>query len=61
MREKQKSQNWTVMIQKVGEDVKFIYDSNVNRHMLIGLLEIELEILKKELIQQMCIENNKGV
>jgi len=51
MREKQKSQNWTVMIQKVGDDVKFIYDSNVNRHMLIGLMEVEIDLLKQELIQ----------
>ena len=41
---------WQVII-KEAEDgsVNFIYDGSVDRYKLIGLLEVEVEVLKKEL------------
>ena len=45
--------DWTVQITSKDGKVNFIYDKNVDRYQLIGLLEVEIEMLKKELIEQM--------
>lgn len=50
---KKEKKAWTVQIVSDGKNVKFIYDKNVNRYELIGLMEVELNILKKELIENM--------
>jgi hypothetical protein len=42
---------WTATIRKDKDGVKFIYDGNVDRYQLIGLMEVELDVLKQELVK----------
>lgn len=42
--------DWTITIIKKDGNVNFIYDKNVNRYELIGLLETELHLLKNEIL-----------
>lgn len=44
------SDEWTATITKDKDGVKFIYDGKVDLYELIGLMEVELEVLKKELV-----------
>lgn len=45
---------WSVTIRENDNGtVSFIYDKNVDRYKFIGLMEVEIEIMKKEMIASM--------
>jgi hypothetical protein len=45
---------WTVVIKSESSgEVKFMYDNNVDRYKLLGLLEVEIEMIKRELLGNM--------
>ena len=46
------SEDWEIRIIKKGDKINFIYDSNIDRYTIIGLLETEITLLKQEMIQQ---------
>lgn len=47
--------SWSVTIRENDDGtVSFIYDKNVDRYKLMGLMEVEIEIMKKEMIAAMC-------
>jgi len=51
------TKEWLIqIIGRADGKVDFIYDKNVNQYQLIGLLEIELGLLKKGLIDNMVKE-----
>lgn len=47
----QNEDTWTVTIEKTKDSVNFLYEGNVNRYTLIGLMEVEIDMLRKELLQ----------
>lgn len=47
------AEKWQVIIQNDDKGTKFIYDKNVDKYKLIGLMEVEIDMLKKELIASM--------
>jgi len=48
---------WKVIIQEEEDgSVRFIYQGKVDRYKLIGLLEVEMELLKKQLRDNVNVE-----
>jgi len=51
---------WTVVIsEKDDGTVSFLYDGKVDRYKLIGLMEVEIDMMRKELIQNMMKGGDK--
>lgn len=51
---------WTVQIISKDGKVTFIHDKNEDRYQLIGIMEVEIEMLKKELIGCVIKEVKNG-
>lgn len=49
---KTKKKGWSVIITEDDGEVKFIFDGDVDMYRLIGLFEVEIELMKKKLLEK---------